>query len=641
MKFSLPFKRCFRRSHVPTLSLIALLQRTPVVQVATSVEEFVLSSPIGTVLKSFSAIAASLGAMNSLAGATPLSPSTGADTGTSATVGTAVNIAFTVSPTQTPIKSWKVGGSIPDGTDFSGLTAPGGVDIGSLKWEGTPTKAGTFSVTLQAFSATGESGFQSATYTYTITVTGSSATAPTINTQPASQTVSVGANVTFTVDASGSPTPTYQWMKGGTNITGATSASLSLNNVQATDAGNYTVAVTNSAGSVTSSVATLTVNVPANAPATPASAGGFASSMTEVTLTWVPASTGGAPSSFKVERAADSAFGTSLTSFSTTGAVSSYVDTTASANTSYYYRVSSVNASGTSAPTSAIHVQTPASNGSGNSHIVNIATRAYCSTGDAVTIGGFVVGGSVPKQVLVRAVGPTLTASGIAAADVLADPVVEVHHGASVIATNDNWGDNANAAQITTVAHQIGATAFLDSDTKSAALLITLDPGVYSFIVSGSGGASGVVLLEVYDADTSNTASNFVNIATRAKSVAGTGVTIGGFVVSGSAPKNVLIRAVGPSLTKQGLSASTVLADPTLELHSGSPMIAVNDNWGDNANATEITSTGARIGATPLDSADSKSSALLVKLMPGAYTFIAGGNASGSGVVLVEVYDAD
>jgi alpha-tubulin suppressor-like RCC1 family protein len=85
--------------------------------------------------------------------------------------------------------------------------------------------------------------------------------APAITTQPQSQSVAVGANVTFTVVATGTPAPTYQWKKGGTDITNATNASLVLNNVQAADAGSYTVVVSNGVGTpATSDAAVLTVN---------------------------------------------------------------------------------------------------------------------------------------------------------------------------------------------------------------------------------------------------------------------------------------------------------------------------------------------------------------------------------------------
>lgn len=278
------------------------------------------------------------------------------------------------------------------------------------------------------------------------------------------------------------------------------------------------------------------------------------------------------------------------------------------------------------------------------SHLTNISTRGYCSTGDRVMIGGFVVSGSSPKKVLVRAVGPTLTSQGIGQSEVLLDPTIEVYKGSGVIASNDNWGDNVNAAEITSTTQQIGAGSLAMTDTKSAALLLTLQPGVYTFIASGKSNSSGIVLLEVYDADSSTSDTRFVNISTRAYSTTGNGVTIGGLVISGNAPKQILLRAVGPTLTKFGIGQADLLSDPTMELHDalhGNVTIATNDNWGDNANAAAITSTAARIGASAFDAGDAKSSALLMTLQPGVYTFIAAGKSSSSGIVLVEVYDAD
>jgi predicted Zn-dependent protease len=280
----------------------------------------------------------------------------------------------------------------------------------------------------------------------------------------------------------------------------------------------------------------------------------------------------------------------------------------------------------------------------GTARLVNISARGACGTADRVMIGGFVVSGSAGKRVLIRAVGPTLTTQGIGQAEVLLDPTIEVHKGTAVIAANDNWGDNTNASQITTTATQVGAGAFAATDTKSSALLLTLQPGVYSFIASGKNGTSGIVLLEVFDADTGSPAGSFVNIATRAYSTTGNGVTIGGFVIAGTGGKQVLLRGMGPTLTKQGISQTDVLADPMIELHDashGNATLATNDNWGDNANAAAITTTSARIGATPFDSADTKSAALLMTLQPGAYSFIASGVSGTSGIVLVEVYDAD
>jgi hypothetical protein len=257
-------------------------------------------------------------------------------------------------------------------------------------------------------------------------------------------------------------------------------------------------------------------------------------------------------------------------------------------------------------------------------------------------IGGFVIGGATTKRVLVRATGPSLASRGINAADVLADPIIEVHHGEPIIATNDNWGDNTNVAEINTVVAQIGAGALDVSDTKSSALLLDLQPGAYTFIARGKNDASGIVLLEVFDADSGG--AKLVNIATRAYSKPGDGVTIGGFVIAGDARKQVLLRAVGATLKNFGIASADILADPTIELHDAShanAIIGANDNWGDNSNAAAITTASARIGASSIDSADAKSSALLVTLDPGAYTFIASGKSNTSGIVLVEVYDGE
>ncbi len=654
------------RLQIPMLLLMAFLQRTPVTRLIQAADEFVAASPVGSLLRSAAAAMAAFGAMNSLVGATPLVPSSGVSSGTTVTVGTAIaSIGFTVTPTQTPIMSWRIGGAIPPGMDLSGLPGAGVVNVMSVILEGTPTAAGTFNISLQAFDGpnampppTGgggpygdipSGGFSSAVYIYTVTVNAAAATAPAFTTQPQSQTVTAGANVTFTVAASGTPAPTLQWRKDGNAIAGETGGSLVLNNVQTTAAGTYTVAATNAAATTISSGAVLTVNaaIPST-PDAPTSLGGFASGSTEITLTWLRAAAGATATGYKVERATNSGFTAGLVATPLATLSTSYVDATAAANTTYFYRVSATNAGGASTPSGTVQVQTPAANNAGAASFANISARAMCSTGNNVTIGGFVVGGSSPKRVLVRAVGPSLTGQGIAVGEVLADPTIEVHdaiHGNSIIGTNDNLSDNANAAEIVTTSSTVGATALLGSDTKSSALLVNLDPGVYSFVVKGKNESSGIVLIEVYDADSTATGTNFANISTRAFCTTGNGVTIGGFVIGGSAHKQVLMRAVGPTLTTQGIGQTEVLADPIIELHDalhGNVLIATNDNAGDNANAAAILTAGNRIGATPLSQSDTASAALLVNLPSGVYSFIARGKtAAPSGIVLVEVYDAD
>ena len=269
----------------------------------------------------------------------------------------------------------------------------------------------------------------------------------------------------------------------------------------------------------------------------------------------------------------------------------------------------------------------------------NIATRALATTGDGVTIGGFVIRGTTSKEVLIRAVGPSLTKQGIGAAEVLNDPIIELHRGTVTLAMNDNWGDNLNAAAITTTAARVGATALDPSDTASAAILMSLEPGIYTVIARGKNSTSGITLLEVYEADSSG--STFLNIASRVRCTTGNGVAIGGFVIAGNTAKQVLLRAVGPTLTTQGIGQAEVLLDPTMELHHGSVMLTKNDDWGDNENSAAVASVGAMIGATPFASGDTKSSALLMTLQPGVYSFIVRGKSETSGIVLVEVYDVN
>ena len=247
-----------RRLHwlnLPGALLIALLQRTPVLRVAAVAEEFVLASPVGTVLRSAAATVASLGALHTLAGATTPAPSSGSPL--QATVGTPITVvAFGLTGTQTPASSWIVSGSLPPGLTINGQGSIGTFFSPFLALNGTPTVAGTFQLSIVG----SDQGFVSDPLNYAIVVTGSSATTPAITTQPSSQTVNPGATATFTAAATGSPTPTFQWRKNGVNITGATSATLTLTNVSALDAAAYTVVVTNSAGSVTSNPANLTVN---------------------------------------------------------------------------------------------------------------------------------------------------------------------------------------------------------------------------------------------------------------------------------------------------------------------------------------------------------------------------------------------
>jgi C-terminal processing protease CtpA/Prc len=276
----------------------------------------------------------------------------------------------------------------------------------------------------------------------------------------------------------------------------------------------------------------------------------------------------------------------------------------------------------------------------------NLSVRSHCSRGDGVAIGGFVISGSATKKILIRAVGPTLVGEGLSASEVLSDPSFTVHDardGNRVIASNDDWVNQPTAGELEAVARRVGAGMLASTDTKSAALLLTLSPGIYSFVTRGQNDTTGIVLTEIYDADESDDGSVLSNVSVRSAVGSGNNVAIGGFVIPGDVPRRVLLRAIGPSLVRNGLSVEEVLSDPSFTVHdalNGNAIIAANDNSPANSNGAEIVATAARLGAAALDVSDTRSAALLLELPPGVYTFVSSGANGGSGIILTEVYDA-
>jgi plastocyanin len=251
---------------------------------------------------------------------------------------------------------------------------------------------------------------------------------------------------------------------------------------------------------------------------------------------------------------------------------------------------------------------------------LNISTRMEVRTDDQVLIGGFIITGNDPKEVVLRAIGPSLSAFGIP--DPLADPVLELHgSNGSLITTNDNWKDTQES--------EIEASGFQPQNDLESAIISTLDPGSYTAIVSGKNGTTGVGLVEGYDLDQAAD-SQLANISTRGFVETDTNVMIGGFILGGaSGNANVLVRALGPSLTPLGVDGA--LADPTLELHDGNgAMIASDDNWKETQQS--------EIEATGLQPQNDLEPAMFKTLAPGAYTAIVAGKDALTGVALVEVY---
>jgi hypothetical protein len=192
----------------------------------------------------------------------------------------------------------------------------------------------------------------------------------------------------------------------------------------------------------------------------------------------------------------------------------------------------------------------------------------------------------------------------------------------AIIATNDNWTSASNASAIT-------ATGLAPTDTRESAILMSLAPGAYTAVVSGVNNGIGVGIVEVFEIDAPDVP--LTNISTRGQVQTGNNVMIGGFVISGSSPQTVLIRARGPSMIPAGVT--NAIADPTMTLvnQATNAIIATNDNWGTASNAAAITATG-------LAPTNAFESAILTTLQPGAYTVVVSGVNNGTGVGIVEVF---
>lgn len=256
----------------------------------------------------------------------------------------------------------------------------------------------------------------------------------------------------------------------------------------------------------------------------------------------------------------------------------------------------------------------------GKPRVVNLSTRVRVEGGENVGIAGFVIGGTNAKRVLIRSLGPSLAGFGIA--NPLANPSLELRDPVRdvLIAQNDNWKSSQQAV--------IAASGFPPNDDAEAGIVVTLQPGSYTAIVSGNGG-SGVAIVEVYDLETSGT-SYSINVSTRGIVRTGENVLIGGFVLP--ATKKVIVRGIGPSLTGFGIVGA--LANPTIELkNSSGTTLATNDSWRSTQQA-EIQASGF----APTNDAE----AAIVQTLPaGSYTVIVSGVAGGNGVGLFEVYDLD
>lgn len=238
-------------------------------------------------------------------------------------------------------------------------------------------------------------------------------------------------------------------------------------------------------------------------------------------------------------------------------------------------------------------------------------------------IAGFIITGNASQPVVLRGIGPSLSAAGLG--DLLLDPVLELRgSNAALIMQNNNWKDTQRAL--------IEGTIYEPTDDRESVIVASLAPAAYTAVLTGNGQTTGVGLVEVYDNDQGSD-TQLANISTRGFVQTGENVMIGGFILGGSTLNTrVAIRGIGPSLAQFGIS--NVLADPTLELHdSNGTTLFANDDWQDDP------LSASQLIFHNLALQDSRESGIFTSLPPGAYTAILAGNNGGIGIGLIEIYN--
>ena len=253
---------------------------------------------------------------------------------------------------------------------------------------------------------------------------------------------------------------------------------------------------------------------------------------------------------------------------------------------------------------------------------LNISARGSVMGGDNVLIGGVIVSGFESKNIVFRAIGPSLADQGVSGT--LANPVLTLYDATgAVVASNDDWADDASAGTIQ-------ANGLAPTNTNEAAVLKNLAPGAYTVVVSSADGQTGIALVEAYDLSR-NSNSDLGNISTRGFVGNGDDILIDGFIIGSRNSANVVLRAIGPSLADAGVMDA--LNDPKLTVYdsNGAP-VGGNDNWEDDPAAANLQLQGL----APTQPAES---ATLTTLSPGSYTVVVQSADGATGIGLAEVYN--
>jgi sugar lactone lactonase YvrE len=613
-------------------------------------------------------------------------------------------VSFTVAATGTPAPKyqWRVNGGTMAGATNATLTLSNvqAVNVANYDVVVTNDVGGLLSSLAQLTLAT-------------------SVTSPVITAAPMPRTVVVGSSTTLSVGVSSAAAVTYQWRQNGNAIAGAVSSTLTLTNVQLGSSGNYDVIVTNSAGSVTSPSAAVTVVRRSYAGYYLGSFGGTNGSFalyvrpdnTAVFLGYFSSASVGIRNTaltindagnFSVGQGSVTVAGNISDGGTITGNIagvsgatlsgSKTVDFGSSLAASGFYQGAAVNTSSTISAIvtpvgqAFVFVQTSAADGGqaaidsnnritlstarqsiiatvtpatstivatvtagtvvtaftgasegvlSTQRLANISTRARVGVGESVVIAGFVISGQNSKPVLIRAIGPGLAAFGVTTA--LTAPKLELYRAgnSTAIASNTNWTTSSNTASIVAATLQAGAFA-LGNNSADSVIFATLAPGAYTAVISSANNTPGVALAEVYDLSAPAAGQKLFNISTRASTGTGDSILTAGIAITGSVPKRLLIRGVGPSLTPLGVTGA--LAQPQLTVVKDGVTVAANSGWSTSPDATAISDASLAVGAFGL-LPNSLDAAMIVSLAPGNYSALVAGANGTAGVAIIEVYE--
>jgi hypothetical protein len=503
------------------------------------------------------------------------------------TAGTSVSLSVVATGTPAPTYQWRKGS-----TSLSGQTS-------------NTLKLSSVSVADQASYVCIVSNSAGSVTSSSAVITVTPATSrPAFTVQPTNGSALLGASVSFKISATGTPTPTLKWYKDGALISGATGSTYSISNLTAAHAGSYSVVATNSAGSTTSALATLTVSgvkpvITLQPVARTAAAGQAVSFVAAASGTPAPA----------LQWLKNNVVIAGATTATLT------IKNVSAADVASYSVVATNSAGSTSSSDAKLTL-------SEIGKITQVIAKAVSSGwGNAALQMTFDVNGGT-KSVLFRAIGPGL--AQFTKASPLVDPTLTLT-GGTISQTNDNWGGTAvlkdNFARV-------GAFP-LTNNSKDAAILAPLPARRYSAVLGGK--ATGMALAELYDADVSGSSTSHLSAVT-VRGLVGKGddaLTVG-FHISGNTPVRLLVRAVGPSLPH----LQNLVKDPRLDLYKDNTLVRSNDNWGGSSTLVNLFK---QVGAASLAAA-SKDSAMEITVSPGVYSAVITGVNGSIGLARLEIW---